>query len=477
MIPISICCIRRQFDCFLLQEEYMDAKVFSLESQKSKIYDRRTRKYFEEVYKSYANNCYRSSTVMLWSVVVCDIIFKLKELRDIHNDKVAEKIIIEIEALQQTDPYSPKWENELVKKVFERTQLLDTASNHKVLTIQSHRHLSAHPVISDDDILFEPTHEMILSDIRNSIEAVLSKPPFMSQAILSTFVSDLEKVKDLFPSDKSLSKYLESKYLKSLNKDILVKIFKGLWKFSFRSEDEKPIENREINIRAMRLIFSKSRQLMIDSIKADSPYYSNISNDKKAIKALIEFISMEKEIYDSLSDFTRELIKPILKENLSYYGVAFFISDSPEEHVRRVTKRINESYYKKYGSVLCYLNTRHLDRFKSVCFELGCESEYNDFGIACFINSYDFSRADIYFDRYISPSLGFYTKEQLKILLDGTNKNNQCYWRNRSRDGNDSVKILKVAKEKFTDGFDFSVYDNLPFDRINENLEEDNGEV
>ncbi len=64
---------------------------------------------------------------MLWSVVVCDIIFKLQELRDLHNDITAEKILIEIEALQKSDPYSPKWERELIKIVFDRTQLLDTA--------------------------------------------------------------------------------------------------------------------------------------------------------------------------------------------------------------------------------------------------------------------------------------------------------------------------------------------------------------
>ena len=264
----------------------MDVKVFSLESQKGKIYDRRTRKYFDEVYKSYANGCYRSATVMLWSVVVCDIIFKLQELRDLYSDKTSEKILIEIEALQKDDPYSPKWEKELIKKVFERTQLLDTASNHKIILIQEHRHLSAHPVISDEDTLFEPTQEMIRSDIRNSIEVMLSKPPFMSQKILSTFLEDLEKVKDLFPSDIALNKYIESKYLRALNKDTLVKIFKGLWKFSFRSEDEKPIENREINIRAMKLIFDKEKHSMVDAIKSEPAYYSNISKDSDAIKAL-----------------------------------------------------------------------------------------------------------------------------------------------------------------------------------------------
>ncbi|MEL4243279.1 hypothetical protein [Shewanella xiamenensis] len=455
----------------------MDVKVFSLESQKGKIYDRRTRKYFDEVYKSYANGCYRSATVMLWSVVVCDIIFKLQELRDLYSDNTSEKILIEIETLQKDDPYSPKWEKELIKKVFERTQLLDTASNHKIMLIQEHRHLSAHPVISDEDTLFEPTQEMIRSDIRNSIEVMLSKPPFMSQKILSTFLEDLEKVKDLFPSDIALYKYIESKYLRALNKDTLVKIFKGLWKFSFRSEDEKSIENRDINIRAMKLIFDKEKNSMVDAIKSEPAYYSNISKDSGAIKALIDFISMERVIYDSLEDSAKELIKPVLKDNLSYFGIAFFISESPEDHVKKLIKWITDNYYKKYGDKGHYLNQKHLEKLKAVCQELGLDSEYRDFGIACFISSADFERADMYFDRYVDKDLDHYTKEQLETLLDGANKNNQCYWRNRSRNGNDSLRILKVAKDKFEDGFDFSVYNNLPTNKMEDDLEVEAGEL
>lgn len=455
----------------------MDIKIFSLESQKNKIYDRRTRKYFEEVYKGYANGCYRSATVMLWSVVVCDIIFKLQELRDLHNDITAEKILIEIEALQKSDPYSPKWERELIKIVFDRTQLLDTASNHKITLIQEHRHLSAHPVISDEDTLFEPTQEMIRSDIRNSIEVILSKPPFMSQKIMSTFLSDLEKVKDLFPSDTALHKYIESKYLKALNKDVLVKIFKGLWKFSFRSEDDKPIENRDINTRVMKLIFDKERPTMIDAIKSEPAYYSNISKDSGAIKALIEFIFMEKEIYNALDDSAKELIKTILKDNLSYFGVAFFISESPEEHVKKLTKWISDNYHKMYGDKGHFLNEKHLKKFNAVCQEFSLDTELLDFGIACFISSADFERADLYFDRYIDKNLERYSKEQLKTLLDGANKNNQCYWRGRSRNGNDSVRILKIAKEKFDDGFDFSIYGNLPTNKIEDDIKVDIGEI
>lgn len=43
----------------------MDVLNFSFDDLRQRIYDSRTRKYFDEVYKCYANKCYRSSMVML----------------------------------------------------------------------------------------------------------------------------------------------------------------------------------------------------------------------------------------------------------------------------------------------------------------------------------------------------------------------------------------------------------------------------
>lgn len=457
----------------------MDVKVFSLESKKNSIHDRRTRRYFEEVYKCYATGCYRSATVMLWSVVVCDIIFKLQELRDLYFDSGAEKILLEIEKLQKDDPYSPKWEKELIKLVFERTQLLDTASNHKIMMIQDHRHLSAHPVISDEDTLFEPTEEMVRSDIRNSIEVILSKPPFLTQKVLTTILDDLEKIKDLFPDDNALFKYLDSKYLKSLNKEITTKLFRGLWKFVFRSEDEKSKENRGINLRALKIIFSKERQSIIEAIKEEIKYYSNISSEDNVIKSLIEFLSLEKEIYDALEGSAQEIIKPVLKDNISYFGIAFFISETPEDHLDKLTNLVVDKYYQEYGDNGNYLKKTHLKKLKSICIESDLEKEYRRFGIACFISSVDFERADIYFDRHIKTNLEKFTEEDFIYLLEGTNKNNQCYWRNRSRVGSDSIKILQAAIITLGEGYDFTKYENLPINKIKDDIVEDEsqGEV
>lgn len=68
--------------------------------------------------------------VMLWSVIVCDLLFKLQELKEIYSDDAAQKILIEIETLRSVNPYSSPREKELIDLVFTRTHLLDTASKH-----------------------------------------------------------------------------------------------------------------------------------------------------------------------------------------------------------------------------------------------------------------------------------------------------------------------------------------------------------
>lgn len=91
---------------------------------------------------------------------------------------------------------------------------------------------------------------------------------------------------------------------------------------------------------------------------------------------------------------------------------------------------------------------------------------FRRFGIACYINSADFERSDIYFDKHISPNLDKYTKDELSILLEGANKNNQVYWRKRS--AKDDLEVLRMAAKKMDPDYDFSIYCNLPVDQISQ---------
>jgi hypothetical protein len=80
------------------------AHDFSIESSTEKIQNNHSKEYFKEVYQTFVNGNYRSSIVMLYSVLICDLVYKLRDLRDIYSESKATKILLEIEAMQIANP-------------------------------------------------------------------------------------------------------------------------------------------------------------------------------------------------------------------------------------------------------------------------------------------------------------------------------------------------------------------------------------
>ena len=98
---------------------------FSVEQAANNIHDHRTKEYFREVMNNYFNGNHRSALVMLWTVVICDLVYKLQYLKDIHGDEKAKSILDEMEDFQEKNPANPKWEENLLKEIFTRTSLLE----------------------------------------------------------------------------------------------------------------------------------------------------------------------------------------------------------------------------------------------------------------------------------------------------------------------------------------------------------------
>src|ERR1022692_3467150 len=100
---------------------------FAIEQRAEAIVDRRTREHFREVLSSFVSGNHRSAIVMLWTVVVCDLVNKLIDLRDEHSDGTATRILKDVESQQKQNPKSPGWESDLLEAVWKDTQLLDNA--------------------------------------------------------------------------------------------------------------------------------------------------------------------------------------------------------------------------------------------------------------------------------------------------------------------------------------------------------------
>ncbi len=136
---------------------------------------------------------------MLYSVAICDILFKLQELRDMHNDSIAESILKEIEKSRNIHDKKSKslWEKELIDKVHKDTNLLHLEAYTNLNHLYDHRNFSAHPALNDDYELISPSQETTIANIKNILNGILIKPPIFIKNILTALVEDISQ-KNLF---------------------------------------------------------------------------------------------------------------------------------------------------------------------------------------------------------------------------------------------------------------------------------------
>jgi len=239
---------------------------FSIESASDRIQDTRTAEYFREVRSSYENGNFRSAVVMLWAVVICDLLFKLDELKSLYGDPVATKILEEVEASQKKNPRSPAWEEELLGKVQARTSLLDLPEVTGLRQLLEHRHYSAHPVMTSGYTLYAPTRESARAHIRTALEAVLTKPSIMVRKIHDSLLEDLEARSALFPDDEELRRFLEAKYFAKMLPPVQDATFTSLWRVAFKSQDKRAEDSRPIIFRALRLLYVRAPDRFRDLI-------------------------------------------------------------------------------------------------------------------------------------------------------------------------------------------------------------------
>ena len=185
--------------------------MFTIEDLIEKIYEPKSKELFRDVYASYTQEQYRATIVMLWTVVVCDLVYKLQYLRDIYNDAIAIDILEKITKNQKKNPKNPEWEKVLLKEICERTNLLDEIEKDNLEYLHNQRHLCAHPIITNENILYKPTKELTRSLMRIALEGILLKSPLLSKHYIDTILEDIEKRgNDFFPWEDNFERYCQN---------------------------------------------------------------------------------------------------------------------------------------------------------------------------------------------------------------------------------------------------------------------------
>ena len=400
---------------------------FSIDLAAERIVDRRSRDYFGEVARSYANGCFRSSLVMLWTVVVCDLVYKLQTLRDMHGDIKADQLLKDVEAKQNANPNSPDWEIFLLDEVSKRTNLLEAGEHIQLQGLQKLRHLSAHPVLTGTDLLFHPTKESTRANIRTVLEAVLLKPPLFSKKIVSAFVGDIAANKASLLSKAMLKTYLEARYFPNMPQTIEMELFRALWKFCFKLRNTDTDAHRDINVAALGVICDRNLAAIRTTLDSDQAYFSDVGPDDELLVSLIHFLAEYPTLHGSLNNAAQVLIDHQVKVNINLKLKATFLHLDFSTHVASLAAESADTF----DGVDADNWVEFLDMAeKEGLLQEVCEIAIQHYGVC---GSYD--DADKRFGRFISPLLDRIDANRMTKLLEAIEGNQQTYGRrNASRD-------------------------------------------
>lgn len=423
---------------------------YSIELSVERIDNPQTKEYFREVLSSYQAENFRSAIVMLWSVIICDLIYKLQHLRDVDSDSIAQEILADIEAKQKANPNSPDWEIHLLKSIKDKTELLDTADFTNLNSMQQIRHLSAHPVLSNTDLLFTPYKEQARSFIRIALESVLTKPPVFLKKVVDEFVVDIASKKDILPDDTSLKRYLESKYFRRLRPTTENHLFRALWKFVFRLENDDTNENRNINYRCLKIIFIRRINEIKGLIREHKDFFSNLGNEI-SLNYLLDFLADYPDVYELLDDSARILIEQHSNSDLKNFAVSFYLSDSVESHFDKILEKV-ETLKSTYSDSGNYITEKSWEKLLTIGHEHNLNTIVKKIAIQIYTKSASFNSADKFFNVFIEPIMSQFDADEVIEFIEKTETNSQAYARGKAII--DHKQFIEVCGSKLPLGFD-----------------------
>lgn len=418
------------------------------------IYFSKTREYFNEVLSNYTNGNYRSAVVMLYSVAICDLLFKLQELVDMYNDTVAVEILQEVEKCRNPGDNKSKsrWEKEFVDRLYEKTELLDLETYTNLSHLYDHRNFSAHPALNERYELISPSKETTIALIKTVLEDILIKPPIFIKRITDMMLEDLAEKKSIYQDEvEKLHEYLRRKYFDRMSDPMKKSTFRSFWKLCFcLPDDEECQRNRAVNRKAMEFLFCDTDGLL-DFMKTDA-MFAKTSPDDNCVMHLCILLAHYPQIYSVLSDDTKLQISALTAKNSTAKLVSWFTSSSKVAHIQEL---IASSYYEKLDEATIGF----------VADQYGFSGELSyfiDYCIEYFGSSGLFDIANERYRTAIRPFLAKMSRTQFIRLITVINENDQIY--NRNANYSTNTEVAMIAHESLGADFDYSQYPHFVFD-------------
>lgn len=395
---------------------------YSIDRATEKIYNSKTREYFQEVLSSYTIGNYRSAIVMLYSVIIADLFYKLKELSERDEDPKATAILdyIRSQISDRDRNNKSEWETKVVERVFTETQLLEQSAKVYIDHIKQLRNLSAHPVLESEDLLSTPNKDTVRAAIINALEYVLTRPAMYNDKVASEFMENIPSYSSLIFRSEKYETYLRNKYFIFFTDKLVKKVFKFLWIAVYKGQDEQANDYREEYFDTLTIVYKNYREVLDSYFKEEKEQFNRlILDENEQVKFLIDFFYEAPHLYQYISEDNKVLISHKVEGNIHLFSRAWFITGDKKEHVEKVLSR--------YISRGKRIGLHQVNSLFEMSKEVGIENKFYYFCIAILDKGSSYVGCLDRWREVIEPFIEDFSKEHILKLLSTMNSNASLY--------------------------------------------------
>ena len=419
------------------------------------------RSYFSEVISCYENHNYRAAILVLYTVILYDLTYKLEELRDEYEDSNAKQLLEEVHKKINSPGDKSSWENLLLDKLYESKdfEIVDDNLWSTIQAVKLKRNLSAHPSFDKEQQIYQPTRELTLGFIKEIYETLLTKSAhFMSRGLERVFESFEQKkshfnIRNFYEDSKDNNyeyNYFYNRFYSRMSMPLKKKFFKNVWTLTFEKNNEE-LENNFLNLFVIIKVLEQDEALFKDFIegKLKSDKIKDIIDLDIPINKFILFLNFYPDYYQYLHSDVQGRIEKKFK-GINHYLFLWYTKDSISEYIEMI---MSDDNIKDLGGI----SSDQIKLFNFICKEKGIIEVFNKF-LLKILEKYvpdwlGFDDANRIMEKFILPYLNDFKEEDYFEYAQIRKLNNQIY--GRDRDSEDNRILISKMKEQGFDYHDF----------------------
>ena len=320
----------------------MASPLSDLDELVLKCRDEKAKSYIKESVSCYKSGAFRSAIVSTWIAVSFDIIDKLKNL-SLTGDKEAEKQLEKFEKARKAGDIaqSLKFERDILVTARDKLELISHIEFIDLERLQLDRNRCAHPSMTSDGEIFNPSAELARVHIRSAVEYLLQYPPAQGKHALESLLEEVKS--EYFPTslDKAVIALKNSplfKARKSLVRNFTIALLKKVLKETSEYKERLRISS------ALNSISQMHKGIFDSTIKEKLSGLLKSLEDKELDKTFHVLQSLpdsweylDPDVKQKLEAYVENLPKDQLEE-IDFLLTHTGLSSSANERIRNATR-------------------------------------------------------------------------------------------------------------------------------------------